>query len=155
MDKQAHEFYAFHYTCFEAHQYRCPDSMKGSDWKHLGFKTWVQVPKCVPDGVYVFGWASYGQFGDYYSCSYVKIAGGPRTDTCEETGFRPGKTEHGEPGFCRARVDNLGICRKEPCRIDGSRPENAQMIPKQFRSGKTPAIVSRSDYGCPNENSCP
>lgn len=149
MDKWAHEFYAFHYSCFEGHQYYCPESMRGSDETHLAYKRWVQVPKCVPDGIYVLGWASYGQFGDYYSCSYVRIAGGPLAKTCDKTRFTPGRTEHGDPGFCRARVDNLGICKKEPCRINGKRPKNAQMIPRQFQWGNTPAIISTSDYGCP------
>lgn len=123
--------------------------MKGSDWKNLGYRTWVQVPKCIPDGIYVLGWASFGDFGDYYSCSYVRVSGGPLAETCDKARFIPGTTENGEPGFCRARVDSLGICAKEPCRIGGKRPENEQMVPKQFRWGNAPATVSVSDYGGP------
>lgn len=143
MDKDVHKRLAFRYACFESGKHVCEFEHCGTDiWL---YKTDVQIPTSYPDGDYVLSWAWFGglsvsksYFGDYYSCTFVRISGGELTANYTPV-FRPGGDtvyEH----TCRSSVDRVGICEYEPCL---GRPE-MQMKPFPFMEQGGPAPITLS-----------
>ena len=142
MSKNAHEKYAFAFFCMNSGRHVCHDRSYdhcGNDEEGIAWQAPVQVPTSYPDGVYIFGWSWYGGgdyraksfFGDYYSCSYVRIQGGVAI-TDEYKPFYGGQT-------CISSTDRLGICWKEPCHVG----DMYEMIPFEF-NGRTPHPILRS-----------
>lgn len=138
--RHAHTRNAFLYTCADQ------DVRRGGReyYRHA-----VRVPEVYDDGVYVLGWVWYGgairtglqgAFGDYYDCMYIRIRGGGFRKE-ERATFRMGKSVTGARGRCRATVDDVGICYREPC--PGGTRRTALMVPKQFRDGRAPGVVKR------------
>lgn len=99
-----HAKMAFHWACFESNQFFCGNHggtvwhRCGTDSYGLAYRTFTKIPEVFPDGDYVLAMAWTGglhfeleraQFRDYYSCSFVKIQGGPTTWRYRPT-FRPG-----------------------------------------------------------------
>lgn len=123
MSFSAHAKYTFHYACFESNPSNCdPDEFNcGTD--DIIYTTEFKVPK-VPDGDYVLGWSWYGaaaqtnnevwyNFGDYWSCSFIRIQGGASESRKD---FVPiFKSGTGEPR-CNALTNQLHVCQIEPCK---------------------------------------
>ncbi|KAI0559618.1 hypothetical protein FGB62_141g020 [Gracilaria domingensis] len=146
MDKKAHDQYAFHFLCMNEGLHHCSDRSYdtcGNDAEGMAWQKLVQVPTSYPDGVYVFGWSWYGGgdyramsfFGDYYSCSFVKIEGGvPVTDSYEP---------QWDGSRCVSATDRLGICWKEPCHVG----RMYSMEPFEFKDGTKPEAIQRWWFG--------
>lgn len=146
-NKTTHNFMSFFYACWSsADGYQCSEKERYRDCHYdldnRAWKTTVTIPTTYPDGVYVLGWswygggATYGSFGDYYDCSYVRIRGGPLTDTAQAV-FQPGPLY---PNGCQSSVDRLGLCKTEPC---GSEFWSREMIPAEFGDG---ALTIRREW---------
>lgn len=155
LDKRAHDRYTIYETCWGVGLHRCSSRLKrvcGNDGDGLAFQVQITVPTCYPDGVYVFGWAWYGGgnfrdqsfFGDYYSCSFVRIHGGVRVTSEWSPKFIsvPGHPNDG----CRSATDHLGVCAREPCHIGAVRPMRAKSLPN--------AIYAR-EFGGPGKGGAP
>lgn len=144
MDKEAHSKYAFHFTCMNRGPHHCYDrsyDVCGNDAQGMAWRTFVQVPTSYPDGIYVLGWSWYGGgdykgdsfFGDYYSCSFIRIHGGVSV------------TNEFQPLFdgpkCLSATDRLGVCWKEPCHIS---QRVYPIIPAEF-NGRRPSAIRRAE----------
>lgn len=125
--KDVHSMLAFHFGCWSAQEYGCSPIEKHRDCfydrENKAYKTEITIPTVYPDGVYVLGWTwygggdGYGSFGDYYDCSYIRIKGGPLTDTYPVLfSSRSSPSRNKAPNTCLASVDRLGVCWTEPCR---------------------------------------
>lgn len=143
MDKQAHNKLAFRYSCFESGKHVCEFESCGTDvWL---YKTDVQIPTSHPDGDYVLSWAWFGglsvqksYFGDYFSCTFVRISGGELTSSYTPV-FDPGeKTRHNNN--CQSSVDRLGTCNMEPCL--GYPEMKMQPYPFMEKQGPKPILSS-------------
>ncbi|CAN8066953.1 unnamed protein product, partial [Agarophyton chilense] len=139
-------------------------SMIGSDGEQHGFgkgyyMTTVNIPTVVPDGNYVLAWAwfggtggglrsgtkaqfpsSHGYFGDYYSCSFVRIRGGVRS-----TSYRPrfiNDMRKFSSAGCMSTTDRPGPCAREPCykRAFFRRPAS-------FARGRSPRALTPANFG--------
>lgn len=149
MNHDAHARMVFHYACFESDRVPCDYSYCGTDSKKTVFQTSVIIPPIYPDGLYVLGWAWFGGiinsesfFGDYWSCSFIRIRGGAPVQQNYQPVFIPGKKNKGAGGVgtstCRSAVNNVGICVREPC--PGRKP--AFTSPSSFESGHVPSPIS-------------
>lgn len=143
MNKQAHERMAFRYACFESGKHQCNLQNCGTDvWL---YKTNVVIPTSYPDGNYILSWAWFGgisvgksYFGDYYSCTPVRIQGGPTTASYTPI-FEGGENLYNS-SRCRTAVDRLGICVREPCRGHNEK----KMKPYPFSENRAPAPIRAS-----------
>lgn len=90
------------------------------------------------------GGGTWGDFGDYYDCAYVRIKGGPLTSSWRPR-MRSGKGSVGKDGKCLATVNRLGVCYKEPCPGGGS--FSKMLRPKEFEDGKQPQKLLRRWFG--------
>ena len=119
----AHASYAFHTTCFEVGQRKCNPKSYSCGTDSTMYETSVRAPR-VPDGLYVLGWSWYGSyalgadgdvnfhFGDYYSCSYIRIEGGGKvSDERTRAEFKPRNARN----RCKSLANTLGVCKVEPC----------------------------------------
>lgn len=149
-------------------------SLTGSDGDQHNFgkgyyQTDVTIPSCVPDGDYVLGWVwyggigssvlgnvqqkptNYGYFGDYWSCSYVRIQGGvPLSSSCSVI-FRNDMSKYSSQG-CMSSADAPGVCAREPCLKKGT-----YQMPKSFKNGSPPLLTPQlfggaSDNGTPRNS---
>lgn len=161
MDKNAHARFAFQISCWSSGLHSCPSRdihECGNDSEGKAYQVKITVPTTYPDGVYVFGWAWYGGgdfrwrsfFGDYYSCSFVRIHGGTGPTYEWRPVFYPG-TNQKHDGACMSAVNRLGVCPREPCFVGPVKPMSPVGLPK--------AIYSRDLGGSPeqcgpNGNSC-
>lgn len=145
MDKGVHERLAFHYSCMNSGLHRCENrsyDVCGNDAAGLAWQGNAAVPTTHDDGVYVLGWSWYGGgdfrgrsfFGDYYSCSFVRVRGGKTVTETYTARFASGN------GVCVSAVDRLGVCESEPCRVGRTAP----MPPREFADGSAP-VVRRAD----------
>lgn len=123
--RKTHEQLAFMYGCWATGPRPCKDVGCGSDQQGVGFGRSVRVPTVYPDGSYVLGLAWFGgkkphggSIGDFYSCSHVRIAGGPLGGKMVAP-FEPGENrmrpEAVRNGKCLAVVDRLGVCGRGGC----------------------------------------
>lgn len=141
MFKQAsHERFAFHTACWSSGLHRCSSrnaNVCGNDAGGMAYRVAVTVPTSYPDGVYAFGWAWYGGgdfrgnsfFGDYFSCSFVRIRGGVGVTDDWKPVFQPGIDEPYEDA-CLSATDRIGVCAREPCRGHVVRPLRPSRVPR-------------------------
>ncbi|KAI0560108.1 hypothetical protein FGB62_125g09 [Gracilaria domingensis] len=119
----------------------------------------VTIPTCVPDGDYVMGWVWYGgtggsiegndpqepvpwgYFGDYWSCSFVRIEGGAALASSCDPVFVNDMGQFSEEG-CMSANDEPGICASEPCKVDGTYQK-----PKSFKNGNRPEPLTPENFG--------
>lgn len=119
----AHEKFTFQYSCFETGEQDCKSKEYDCGTDSRLYETEVKVPR-VKDGLYVLGWSWYGGFstngkgdfyeffGDYYSCSYIRIKGGKKSSKkWKRPKFKPGN----KLKRCEALTNKLGVCAVEPC----------------------------------------
>lgn len=122
------------------------------DWLNEFYQHPVRIPEVVDDGVYVMGWVWYGGglrwglFGDYYDCMYIRVQGGPRRKT-ERPIFKTGKSMTMRNGKCRATVNKVGICWREPC--PGGGRFTKWMKPWEFSNGRRPGLLKASTFRNP------
>lgn len=163
MDKSAHERFTFQISCWSSGLHWCPsreENICGNDGEGKAYKVPVVVPSSYPDGVYVFGWAWYGggdyrgysYFGDYFSCSYVRIEGGDRVTSSYKPVFVPGVQQRYSDA-CLSATDRVGYCVREPCQIGpvtAMRPKN---LPQAIHAKDLQPQVSYVDnFGQPESN---
>lgn len=127
MDRSAHEKFTFQVSCWASGLHRCRSRnvhVCGNDAEGKAYQVPIVVPSAYPDGVYAFGWAWYGGgdfrgrsfFGDYYSCSFIRIEGGsPVVPSCKPV-FVPGLNTKYADG-CVSAASRIGQCSREPCHI--------------------------------------
>ena len=135
--KRSHDYYAFEYGCWSSGQTKCRGKEDcGSDRKGLKYERTITVPKCLPDGVYIFGAVWFGGLEEeyrgtrrnYWSCSNIRIQGGSRmTKSCQPK-FIPGD----DKDSCLANTDAVG----EPPRISRRR-----RVPRKFADGRRPKTI--------------
>ena len=145
-----HKRTAFQWGCWTQGKYICRKRpVCGTDQKGLASSGPMTVPQIYPDGVYTFAMVWYGgldytgkspKFDDYYTCSYVRIQGGPTKYSHYPT-FVPGNEKGGgsKPGVCRSGKDFPGQCNGLVCK--GKRVWEAP--PGEFRNGNRPPNVLR------------
>lgn len=146
---------AFAYACFATNKFICGKGKHcGSDRGGRGFRTWITVPQVIPDGDYVFAqvWAGglhwrrrRAFFADYYTCSFIRIRGGPVKNTHQPT-FNSGKSRHRyvnrKGGVCASTSTYVGECGGMECL------KNRVMYkkPGPFRFGRKPPVIRRSMF---------
>ena len=155
MSKWRHQQNAFLFTCADIGRTKCTKANQKRDCNYdrgnIFYKHTFQIGHIYPDGVYVLGWVWYGggekwgHFGDYYDCLYIKIQGGPMKDYLKPV-FRTGPSVTGREGKCRATVNRVGICWKEPC--PGGGRYTKLFRPWEF-SGRSPPAIPRWRYANP------
>lgn len=64
--------------------------------------------------------AERSEYGDYYSCANVKIAGGVEVKAEHKPKYIPGMNDESVTQ-CLSSVDRMGVCTIEPCKRDGVR----------------------------------
>lgn len=144
MDKRAHEKFTFQISCWSSGLHWCPSRQErvcGNDGEGKAYKVPIIVPASYPDGVYAFGWAWYGGgdyrgasfFGDYFSCSFIRIAGGAEVTQSYRPVFVPG-IQQKYSDACVAATDRVGHCVREPCRIGQVRPLRPKNLPSSINS---------------------
>jgi len=138
---------AIEYNCWDIGKFECTkfDKLRDCayDTSDMAFSKNLYVPRIYPDGNYVLSFAwygggeSYGHFGDYYDCAYIRIEGGKSLQDSHQAEFEPGEGSPTEDG-CSATVDRLGICTMEPCM-----PIRATkvMVPVEYKDGAKPKPV--------------
>lgn len=152
-NRHKHAQNAFLFTCADVGLTKCSTRYKKRDCyydlKNEYYKHIIQIPKLYSDGVYVLGWAWYGggerwgSFGDYYDCMYIKVQGGPVSDTHNPI-FKPGDSVTKEDNRCRATVNKLGVCWREPC--PGGGKYTTLLRPWEFSDGRNPKTIPRSRF---------
>lgn len=144
MDKAAHERFTFQISCWSSGLHNCGsrhERVCGNDADGKAYRVEITVPSAYPDGVYVFGWAWYGGgdfrgksfFGDYYSCSFVRISGGKAVSAESKPVFRPGLNQKHNDA-CVSAADRVGVCWREPCHNGQVRPMKPRGLPRFIRS---------------------
>lgn len=144
MDKTAHKKFTFQISCWSSGLHRCysrREEVCGNDAEGLAYEVPITVPSVYPDGVYVFGWAWYGGgdfrgrgfFGDYYSCSFIRIEGGSRLTTSYSPRFVAGSHQPSQSS-CISSVDRIGVCSREPCRGPQIAPRRPRDLPRTIYS---------------------
>lgn len=144
MDRRAHERFTFQVSCWASGLHQCHSRSKqvcGNDAEGKAYKAPITVPSAYPDGVYVFGWAWFGGgdfrgtsfFGDYYSCSFVRIQGGVSVSAQSKPVFLPGfNTKYNDA--CMSATDRVGVCSREPCRRYHVRKLTPRNLPRFISS---------------------
>lgn len=152
-DAKAHTKFAFYQGCWEQNRHKCGRQACGSDRAHVAFRRMVSVPDNIPDGVYVLAYMWYGglaesrskgRYGDYTSCSFVRIKGGGRVHNSYMPIFHAGNTGRfgSRPkGRCHTAATSPLDCARG---CEGRR--NVVAIPEVFKSGRRPAAIKSSDY---------
>lgn len=149
-------------TAAEMGRDRTGYSLTGSDGRFhdsaVGYYTTrVHVPEVIPDGIYAMGWVWYGGiggsfkgnkpehpfpngfFGDYWSCAFVQIRGGPSTPTYRPV-FQANLGRYwGDQ--CWSGADRPGPCAYEPCK-----PRARFMKPKSFTTPGGPKLLRTSMF---------
>lgn len=144
--------YAVYYGCWDQKIMKCGNKKGkcGTDTKI--FKGKIQIPTVIPDGTYAFVMTWFGgltrngtfaRWPDYHSCAFVRVKGGPITDT---VGYQPffKASAYDERKNCRSAVDSPGICRGTWCR--DHRVRATELVPRPFQNGKKPKKIYYSDY---------
>lgn len=157
MNHKKHRRNTFLWSCADTGRRYCSQRYKSRDCNYdisnVHYNHYVKIPTIYPDGVYVLGWVwlggggTWGFFGDYYDCSYIQIRGGPGPDWKHEPQFKPGPSHLANKGMCRATVNDVGICTREPC--EGGGRYTQLFKPKPFENGKKPDPLYRDMFGKP------
>lgn len=138
-EKYAHQRYTTHITCWSSGLHQCYSRnvhVCGNDADGMAYQTHITVPTSYPDGVYAFGWAWYGGgdyrdrsfFGDYYSCSFIRIQGGVGLTAQWSPQFVPAPNSELNDG-CVSATNRVGVCVSEPCHIGPVRPMRPAHLP--------------------------
>lgn len=124
----------------------CGSDACGSDNRGTAFGRRVTIPTVFPNGDYVLGFAWYGGvrkhkgfFPDFFSCSHVRIAGGPlggRHLPFFEAGDGP--SEYVRDGQCYTSADFIGDCGNIGC----VRKPAFWAVPRLFAFGSRPDSVT-------------
>ena len=144
MDSRAHKKFTFQISCWSSGLHKCESRNKhvcGNDKEGMAYRAPITVPTAYPDGIYVLGWAWYGGgdfkddslFGDYYSCSFVKIEGGARLSSSSKPVFAPGLNTKHRDG-CLSSTDRVGVCKREPCRGHKVQKRRPRDLPRSISS---------------------
>lgn len=117
------------------------------------YETFVTIPPTVPDGDYLLGWvwfggtgskitsdgvqqpSPYGYFGDYWSCSYVRVQGGVPLQSSYTPVFLNDMKQFSVQG-CMSANDSPGVCVYEPCSVTGK-----YQLPRAFKAGSPPPVT--------------
>lgn len=139
-------------------------SIAGTDGKRSApgfYMSTITIPDVVPDGDYVFGWVWYGgtggnvsndwpykrepwwkgYFGDYWSCSFVKVEGGNPMRASYTPVFENDMKMFSDEG-CMSANDAPGVCTKEPCIVRGSYQK-----PRPFKNDNLPDPLTPQHFG--------
>lgn len=151
-DRSWHARLTLLHGCFESGLTNCrPGEDCGTDKKREVFARTVQIPNVFKDGVYVVGYVWYGgtrfqedfgQFSDYYSCSFVRIQGGNPLGGTYKAFFEPGQSSEIRNGKCLTSAAAIGEC-PEGC----ENRRSFYAIPKVFAQGGLPPITVGSVDG--------
>lgn len=157
MNRRRHHLNAFAYSCTDLRVNKCSSRYRRRDCQYDKsneyFTHFVTIPTCAPDGVYVLSWAWYGggtkwgHFGDYYDCMYIHIKGGASlTKFCTPQFVDATKdvSRTGKYHTCRATVNRLGICYREPC--PGGIRRTQFFKPAPFERSRKPPLIYRSYF---------
>lgn len=139
---------AFYYGCWQQNHHKCDREPCGADKKNGVLKTEIDVPKCVPDGIYSFSWVWFGgidftskksKFADYYSCSFIEIRGGAAlADTCQPY-FNAGPGND-VPNTCKVGNFEPGTCTQQVQCTDG---DVFNGIPLAFQNENKPLPITK------------
>lgn len=135
-DGEAFKRLTFFTGCWEQGMGKCKGDECGSDLSFNAFSRKITVPNIIPDGDYVLAYLWFGgadksrkkaQFGDYSSCSFVRIRGGAKLRRKRRIYpfFGVGKTRGrrnkpsclsytSRPGLCRMGCDNKAAFQRKP-----------------------------------------
>lgn len=157
-NKNRHQRNTFLFTCGDNSLSSCQRDLRSRDCrfddKNQQYRPVIQIPSIVPDGVYVLGWAWYGgltrtafggDFGDYYDCFYLEIRGGSMSRV-HYPAFVAGASDTKENGRCRATVNRLGACWKEPC--PGGGRQGTYLLPFEL-DGRVLSPLTPAHYTSP------
>lgn len=131
------------------------------------YLTKATIPTCIPDGDYVLGWVWYGgtggkvsntyphpytpwwkgYFGDYWSCSFVRVEGGAPLSEESEAYFINDMKRYSQDG-CMSANNRPGVCSSEPCIVYGD-----YMKPEPFENGNVPMLKQRQFHQTGNTSS--
>lgn len=144
MNHNKHRQNAFLWSCGDTGRKYCSRRYRTRDCffdiSNVHYNHYVRIPKIYPDGVYVLGWVwfggggTWGFFGDYYDCAFIEIRGGPGPVASHRPEFIPGNSHLSRNGKCRATVNDVGICKREPC--EGGGRFTKLFKPRQFERGR-------------------
>lgn len=152
MSRSAHSKYFIYAGCWDQGEYRCSGKLCGSDTDRIGFSRDIEIPKVIPDGVYIFAYVWFGglhfsrkrgDFADYYSCAYVRISGGSMESSYQptwEAGIT-GKYEAG--GKCHTDADEPNTCSPRT----GCKGTATTAVYRPFKDGNIPPVLTPGDYG--------
>lgn len=100
----------------------------------------VLLPTDVLSWVW-YGGGLYGQFGDYYDCSFIRISGGNKVAEAYQATFQPGiNTTIPASAGCLASVDRIGACPYEARGLQCGQAE--ERLPRGFRGGRdVPTVI--------------
>eukprot|EP00171_Calliarthron_tuberculosum_P013684 IDg13684t1 len=153
---RAHRKNSFLWSCADTGRKYCSPRYRNRDCffdiSNVYYSHYVRIPKIYPDGVYVLGWVwaggggTWGFFGDYYDCSFIEIRGGPTART-HRPEFIPGNSHLAKNGKCRATVNDVGICKREPC--EGGGRFTKMFKPRSFENGRRPSLLYRNSFRRP------
>lgn len=150
-NKWAHHQAAFMHSCWVSDRHTCEGAVERErdcavDKQNSAFRQTVTVPDVYPDGDYVLSWVwygggLYGQFGDYYDCSFIRISGGNKVAEAYQATFQPGiNTTIPASAGCLASVDRIGACPYEARGLQCGQAE--ERLPRGFRGGRdVPTVI--------------
>lgn len=123
-DRAWHDRLTIMHGCWHSGMVSCRGRGEcGTDRDGLAFGRQITIPHVFPDGDYVLGFAWYGGvrngrgfFPDFFSCSHVRIAGGPLGGT-HAAYFDAGKgpREYVRDDECYTSSDFVGDCGNRGC----------------------------------------
>lgn len=159
MNKNAHKRFTIQISCWSAGLHWCSSRNIhecGNDSEGKAYQVRITVPTSYPDGVYVFGWAWYGGgdhrgksfFGDYYSCSFIRINGGDGPTAVWKPVFVPGANQK-RTDACMSAANRVGVCPREPCHVGPVKP----MYPTDLPSAIYRKDLDNGEGRCDSDNS--
>lgn len=88
-----------------------------------------------------YGGGLYGQFGNYYDCSFIRISGGNKVAKAYRATFQPGiNTTIPASAGCLASVNHIGACPYEARGLQCGKAE--ARLPRGFRGGRdVPTVI--------------
>lgn len=150
-NRDAHKRLAVFYGCWDSGEERCrTKKWCGTDKFGRSLHKVIDVPRCLPDGDYVFSYAWFGgldftqtrgNFPDFHHCSHVRVRGGARPGSCRAE-FDAGVGMSSERGKCHTSATDVGQCVKTGCRTPNSAFYG---IPDAFAAGRRPDSFDMDD----------
>lgn len=153
-DRSWHERLTIMHGCWHSGMTGCKGSKEcGTDRSGTAFERKVKIPTVFPDGDYILGFVWYGGvrkqrgfFPDFFSCSHIRISGGPlggRHSAYFEAGDGP--SEFVRDDMCYTSADFIGDCGTKGC----VKKQAFWAVPRAF-SGRssptsfTPEVVEKA-----------